>query len=338
MSVEPVPSIGTGRCGCASDECTCDIQGSNTVTVGGDGSAADPYTFEIDAEIGVTIVDTATVNLTRTGAGTPADPYLITGVATPAGVQVDVFTSDDTYPVPSTASMLSFKCVAGGGGAGGAQVGTLVEVHGGGGGAGGGVTEVLVPTADLGPTLTVTVGLGGNGGAGAVIGGGGGTDGTSGTDSLVEDGSTVLCSAGGGERGGKGLTGGNGGVGDDATILGGDGADADSSGPAANAARTCLSPSGGGAGASLSATAIPRAPSDGGDVTCLGITGAAAGSGANGANGTDFAGGGGGDNGFDGGNGGLGAGGGGGGAGTTGVVAGGDGGDGGDGYVQITAW
>jgi hypothetical protein len=64
------------RCGCASSGCQCVVQAGANVTVTGDGSTASPYI--INATTGVTTVaDTSTIDHTLTGAGTPASPYLL---------------------------------------------------------------------------------------------------------------------------------------------------------------------------------------------------------------------------------------------------------------------
>lgn len=334
MSVEPVPSIGTGRCGCADDSCACDVISSESVIVTGDGSAGDPYVFDlVDPEVFLNVVDTATVNLTKAGTGVPGDPIHISGTATPAGVTVDEFFGDGTYNVPATASMLSIKCVAGGGGGGGGST-TATGGRGGGGGQGGGITEMLINTAQVGATLAVEVGGGGSGGTGAASGGGTGVSGNNGNPSYVEDGvGNAVCYAAGGE-GGSATEGGNN-ASQSGTMTGGYGASPVDSGTQSAAPATCVSTSGGGAGASHTAASAVIAPSDGGDRVCLGISGGAAPGGA----GTDGAGGGGGAVGAAGGSGGTyGGGGGGGGGRVTGAGAAGAGGNGAQGYVVITAW
>lgn len=342
MSIEPVPRIGQGRCGCTGEECTCVFEDTATVLVSGDGSVADPIELDIiNPRAHVEVGDTATVDLTKTGSGTPANPVHISGTSSPVAIAVTTILASGSYSVPATASMLAIKVVAPGGGGGGAQV-AATSANGGGGGQGGGITEVLVPTSEIGPTLTIVIGAVGAQGNAASSGGGTGTNGGTGGNVTVADGPTLLATATGGE-GGKagGLTGVGGDLAQTATIQGGKGASSVDSGTTANAPNTCRAASGGGAGMSYSAANVVIPGSDGGDPLCLGTVGAAAGTVAGGLNGAalSHAGGGGGGISARGGNGGTyGGGGGGGGADITGVAAAGDGGLGGAGVVEISAW
>jgi hypothetical protein len=330
--------IGTGRCGCAGDDCNCEFESSGTVTVGGNGSAGDPITFTIpDPAIALNVVDTATVNLTKTGSGTFSSPFHISGTATPASATVSGFATDGTYLVPSTASMLLFRMYAPGGGGGGGQV-SGTGGRGGGGGQGGAVTEFMIPADSVPSSLDIYPGMGGSSGGGATPGGGTGSNGTDGDPASVYDGATELFRADGGKGG---LSGGNGGDGGDlpnmiGQVTGGRGADSETSGTQDQAQRLCMGPTGGGAGASHTGGGVPIAASDGGDVYCIGSLGGAAGS--PGGVGGPWAGGGGGDVGENGGDGAPYGGGGGGGGGEVTGNSGGDGGAGADGYIEITAW
>ncbi len=120
--------------------------------------------------------------------------------------QVEVFSADDTYAVPPWASRLRIVATGGGGGggAGGAGDNTAART-GGGGGAAGGIAIEEYRTADIGPSLTVTVGAGGAGGTG-VGGNATGNPGSRGSDSIVADGATTLIFASGGNPGAGGGT------------------------------------------------------------------------------------------------------------------------------------
>jgi hypothetical protein len=337
MSIEPIPAIGRGRCGCAADDCNCDVQSSSSVTVTGAGSAGDPYLLTItDPDLGLDFLDTATVDLSKCGSGTFASPFDLTGTATTAPVQIDEFTTDDTYAVPATASMLSIKAVGCGGGGGGGQV-SATGGRGGGGGAGGNIVEFLIPTSLLGPTLTIEIPFPPAGGNGGASGGGGGTDGVEALPTKVLDGAIVICNAPAGIAGESGGGGGAGGVNDTdaAPYIGGRGATSVVSGSSLAAGNECLSPTGGGAGASHTGAGVVIPATDGGDALCIGEDGGVAPGGA----GDPYTGGAGGGVGSAGGDGGVyGGGGGGGGGQVTGVSAGGAGGDVGPGYVRIVAW
>lgn len=63
------------RCGCGGQTCSCVVQGSGAISVLGSGSPTNPYIISGGASISV--LDTATIDLTKTGAGSAADPYIL---------------------------------------------------------------------------------------------------------------------------------------------------------------------------------------------------------------------------------------------------------------------
>lgn len=332
-----VSPVGEGRCGCPSNECSCALESSGTVVVSGTGSEDDPYTLDIPGiQAYADVVDTASVNLSESGLGIPGNPIVITGTASPTAVDFETFTADGSYAVPATASVLFIRAVGGGGGGGGGQT-TASGGRGGGGGQGGGMSEMLVSTADIGASLAIVIGQGGNGGTGGASGGGGGSNGANGTATTVADGAELVTAGDYGQGGRSGGNGGEGGARTDqvATVSGGHGKGSALVGAQGAPTATCLSPAGGGAGASHTIGGIVIAAGPGGSAGCLGGTGGTAGGGAGGA----YSGGGGGNVGAVGGVGGnYGGGGGGGGGRVSGTGAGGTGGAGADGFVQIAAW
>lgn len=56
-----------GRCGCASDECNCSVVAGDGVTVTGNGKSGTPYVVSADPADQVTVSDTNSVNMTKTG-------------------------------------------------------------------------------------------------------------------------------------------------------------------------------------------------------------------------------------------------------------------------------
>jgi microcystin-dependent protein len=64
------------RCGCASNVCTCTITGGVGVQVSGTGTSTDPYILGAQPTV-LQVADSASVDLTLTGNGSEAAPYLI---------------------------------------------------------------------------------------------------------------------------------------------------------------------------------------------------------------------------------------------------------------------
>jgi hypothetical protein len=127
-------------------------------------------------------------------------------------VQIDSYTTDDTWTKPTGAISVEVICVGAGGGGGGC---TLQNPGGGGGGGGGAVSLGVFNASDLGATETITVGVGGAGGtADPGVAGGDGTSSSFGT----------WLKAGGGGGGPEGQAGANNGGGGGGAIGDGSGA------------------------------------------------------------------------------------------------------------------
>lgn len=58
---------------CGGVTCGCVLTGGTGVTIAGSGTPDDP--FEIGANVNLEVIDNADFNLTRSGVGSPADPY-----------------------------------------------------------------------------------------------------------------------------------------------------------------------------------------------------------------------------------------------------------------------
>lgn len=308
-----------------------------------------------------------TVSRPRTGGfqelGFAADTFTFVIRITPwvnlsaPKTEIATFVEDDTYTIPDGAVALEIMCIGGGGGAGSGRRGAAGTVRcGGGGGGGGTITQATVRVADIGTgTLTVTVGLGGTGGAARTTNDQNGANGTVGGNTQVLAGSTVLCHAEGGNAGGGGTAaaGAAGAIENIGDIPGTAGGAANTSGGAGaggSGATTTKGNTGGGAGGGISVANTANAGGSGGPaffslvtstnrgtannpgtIGLMADNGQAYGSQGGGGGGASITGAGG-----DGGNGIRGSGGGGGGAALNGNASG-KGGNGGNGLVRIIA-
>lgn len=148
--------------------------------------------------------------------GGPFVPYKLPALF-PGFSRQEVFAQTTVWRAPPDVRAAKVRLVAGGGGGGGGD-----SDYAGGGGGAGGYAEAVV-AVDPGSTLTVTVGVGGTGGAPRFNGGTGGT-----TLFASADGTLVSALGGtGGRSGNPDSTGGDGGRGTVGTLLltGGPGGD-----------------------------------------------------------------------------------------------------------------
>lgn len=72
------------RCGCSS-QCSCAVVGSENITVTGTGAPANPYVISADAGGALQVTDTPTVDLTLLGSGTASDPHILSAAARISG-------------------------------------------------------------------------------------------------------------------------------------------------------------------------------------------------------------------------------------------------------------
>ena len=93
-----------------------------------------------------------------------------------SSINIVTFTSNGTYTPPANLIYADVVCVGAGGGAAGCEAAGLNETSGGGGGASGSLTRKVYPRSALAPSVAVTVGVGGAGGASGVNNGSAGTD------------------------------------------------------------------------------------------------------------------------------------------------------------------
>jgi len=270
---------------------------------------------------------------------------------------VETFTSNGTWTKPAGAVAVDVVVIsAGGGGGSGRKAGVASQASGGGGGGGGSYSVRNISAALLGATETVTVGIGGTGGASVTVNSTNGNIGNTGGNSSF--GAWIQVSGGGG-AGAATNTNGPAGAGSSARAMfqGGNGsAGGAGAGTLTGGSNVNISGAGGGAGGGLPAAATVGFTGSAGG-TCLGswLSGGTANGGAIGGNGASApnvaagfaasgsAGGGGGSsvtgNAGNGGNGGLyGGGGGGGGAGLDNVGNSGAGGNGANGIVVVTTY
>lgn len=324
MTVEPIPPVGKGRCGCNATQCNCTIRSTPTVTVIGSGNEDDPYSFIAAATIAMSVVDSATVNLTLSGSGSVGDPYILSGVATiPGSPTVAIYLSDGVYGVPTWATAMQITAIGGGGGGGyGAGSATAALRYGGFGGGGGALTEMMVDPLVLDTPLAITIGGGGQGADESPA-----TSATNGGATTIFDNSGALVA-----RASGGSFGNNGTVGSVPAVSGAGGTIGNFTGGGSDAAGVPatrqMAPTAGGHGAVLNAAGAVSIPATtGGNRLAVGVV--APGANTGGTGGATGAAGSAGNN--------YGGGGGGGGASTV-AASGGAGGAGAPGYVRIAVW
>lgn len=94
------------RCRCAEGSCGCVIHPGPNTTVTGTGSSRDPYVISsTTAATALDVADTATVDLSLTGLGTVASPWLLTAEMTQAGALIGFTdTTDIDMEVTGTGS------------------------------------------------------------------------------------------------------------------------------------------------------------------------------------------------------------------------------------------
>src|SRR5262245_54701584 len=260
-----------GRCGCASDVCSCSLTGGPGIIIEGTGTPDFPYQISV-ANPGsfLTVVDTGSVDLTLTGSGGEGDPYVLSAVATfvAPSVNLTTFTASGTWGKTAGKSIAKVTCIGGGGGGGAGRRGAaLTDRIGGGGGGGGGFSIAEFYMTTLGTTEPVVVGIGGAGAAGQTLDSTDGDNGITGGDSSFG----VWLRAMGGQGGIGGHDGGDTTVGTTSALGGAGhwtgGVSGNFTGTAANRAVNIggRAGTGGGAGGSIDATETALPGSPGGD-------------------------------------------------------------------------
>lgn len=193
------------RCGCASQNCSCQINGSDSILVTGDGSRTNPYVITSLVAPNIAVADSGSVDLTLTGSGTIDDPLVLSAVATLTipSVSVSTYTASATWTRPTGKSIARVTIIGAGGGGGSGRRGAANTLRaGGGGGCGGACSRADFYVTDLPSSVAVTIGAPGTGGAAVTVDNTNGNNGTNGGDTLFG----TLLRAGGGTGGFGGTT------------------------------------------------------------------------------------------------------------------------------------
>lgn len=72
------------RCGCSGSTCGCKVVAGHGVVIRGSGSTISPYV--VDAyPLSLEVQDSTSIDLHKTGSGTPGDPYILSADITESG-------------------------------------------------------------------------------------------------------------------------------------------------------------------------------------------------------------------------------------------------------------
>lgn len=183
------------RCGCASETCSCLIEGGPGIAVSGAGTKSNPFVIDntlfqyalavqddnAPVLAGVSLLDFQGAGVTATSGtggevvvtvpGPSALPPLFSGVT----IQVQAFTGNGTWTKPTDLLWAVVEVQGGGGGGGGTTTTPAANGSVGAGGGGGGYARKAFLAAALSATEAVVVGAAGAAGAAsnAVAGNGG---------------------------------------------------------------------------------------------------------------------------------------------------------------------
>jgi hypothetical protein len=105
------------RCGCAGNDgvCACLIVNGSNTTVVGDGSAATPYKVNVAiASVVLGVQDTPSIDLSLSGLGTPASPWLLQADRIGFGTSADyttVYAALRSMGMPQNAAILVARSI-----------------------------------------------------------------------------------------------------------------------------------------------------------------------------------------------------------------------------------
>lgn len=185
-------------CGCADQNCSCNFAAGSGLTLDGNGTRSNPFVFEATGGGSGTLntADTSSLVWTKTGAGTPDDPVILSAnVAVSVPVpSTQLFVNNGTWNKPGGVTRVRVIVQGGGGGgAGGPKQSSPTDFRFAQGGGGGFYTVREFAAADVPASVAITVGNGGTAGTGATSVGNGGNGGAGGTSSF----GTLLSAPGG---------------------------------------------------------------------------------------------------------------------------------------------
>lgn len=240
-------------------------------------------TSQFTGRVGINTAADATVGLKLDSTGVKFnDGSIQTTAATGGGTATDVqvFTSSGTWTKPAGAVSVNIQLFgAGGGGSSGQKNNnTTIARVGGGGGCGGSYLNASIRALDLGATESVSIGLGGSGGAGQTTNGGSQIAGTAGGNTTF--GSLIALGGVAGQANGTAGTGGlQANPGGSASGTGSTGA---AGTPSLVTVLAAYGGAGGAGGGGLTSTSVTSAGGAGGRSHALNLAGGAAGAQSNG--------------------------------------------------------
>lgn len=238
---------------------------------------------QFSGKVGIGTAPDATVGLKLDSTGVKFDDGSIqTTAATGGGTATDVqvFTSSGTWTKPAGAVSVNIQLFgAGGGGSSGQKNNnTTIARVAGGGGCGGSYLNASIRALDLGATESVSIGLGGSGGAGQTTNGGSQIAGTAGGNTTF--GSLIALGGVAGQANGTAGTGGlQANPGGSASGTGSTGA---AGTPSLVTVLAAYGGAGGAGGGGLTSTSVTSAGGAGGRSHALNLAGGAAGAQSNG--------------------------------------------------------
>lgn len=104
-----------GKCGCSGTTCGCKVTATSPLTIGGTGTAQDPYVLgigDIDIAALIEVDDTTSVDLSLVGAGTVGDPYVLSAAVKVGATVTSTPTNGGTTAISSGTRLQVFDHAA----------------------------------------------------------------------------------------------------------------------------------------------------------------------------------------------------------------------------------